>query len=51
VLDEPFTALDAEGAALLDRRLCEVAGTATVILTTHDPARVEPLATGQLALA
>ena len=51
VLDEPFTALDAEGADLLDRRLREIAGSATVLLTTHDPARVEPLATGRLALA
>ena len=51
VLDEPFTALDAEGAGLLDRWLRELAGSATVILTTHDPERVEPLATARLALA
>jgi heme exporter protein A len=51
VLDEPFTALDAEGAELLDRWLLELAGSATVILTTHDPARVDPLATARLALA
>ena len=51
VLDEPFTALDAEGAELLDRQLAELAGTATVVLTTHDPARVEPLASSRLALA
>jgi len=51
VLDEPFTALDAEGADLLDRWLRELAGSATVLLTTHDPARVEPLATARLALA
>jgi len=51
VLDEPFTALDTEGADLLDRRLEELAGSATVILTTHDPARVEPLASARLALA
>ena len=38
VLDEPFTALDAEGG-LLDGQLAELAGTATVLLTTHDPAR------------
>ncbi len=50
VLDEPFTALDAEGANLLDRGLRELAGMATVLLTTHDPARVEPLATGRLVL-
>jgi heme exporter protein A len=51
VLDEPFTALDAEGAGLLDRQLAELCGGATVLLSTHDPARVEPLATGRLALA
>ena len=51
VLDEPFTALDAEGADLLDRQLGELAGSATVLLTTHEPARVEPLATARLALA
>jgi len=51
VLDEPFTALDAEGADLLDRWLRELAGLATVLLTTHDPRRVEPLATGRIALA
>jgi heme exporter protein A len=51
VLDEPFTALDEEGAELLDRQLGELAGPATVLLTTHDPRRVEPLATARLALA
>jgi len=51
VLDEPFTALDADGAALLDRLLGELAGTRTVLLSTHDPQRVERLATARLALA
>jgi ABC-type multidrug transport system ATPase subunit len=51
VLDEPFTALDDEGSALLDRLLAELCGEATVLLSTHDPARVEPLATAGLALA
>jgi len=51
VLDEPFTALDSEGAGLLDRQLAELAGAATVLLTTHDPERVAPLATSRLALA
>lgn len=51
VLDEPFTALDAEGAELLDRQLAELAGAATVLLSTHEPERVEPLATSRLALA
>ena len=51
VLDEPFTALDSGGAELLDRWLRELVGSATVLLTTHDPGRVEPLATARLALA
>ncbi|HEX5799915.1 MAG TPA: ABC transporter ATP-binding protein [Gaiellaceae bacterium] len=51
VLDEPFTALDSAGAELLDRLLQEVAGTRTILLSTHDPTRVAPLATGGLALA
>ena len=51
LLDEPYTALDADGAALLDRELRELAGDATVVLSTHDPARVDPLATTRLALA
>jgi len=51
VLDEPFTALDDEGAALLDRQLAELAGAATLLVTTHDPKRVEPLASATLALA
>jgi ABC-type multidrug transport system ATPase subunit len=51
VLDEPFTALDDEGATLLDRLLAELAGSATVLLSTHDPDRVEPLATSRVVLA
>jgi ABC-type multidrug transport system ATPase subunit len=51
VLDEPFTALDAAGAELLDRELVTLATAATVVVSTHDPARVAPLATARLALA
>jgi heme exporter protein A len=51
VLDEPYTALDTEGAALLDRELRELAGERTILVSTHDPARVETLATTRLALA
>ena len=51
VLDEPFTALDTEGAALLDAQLAELHGERTIVLSTHDPERVEPLATARLALA
>lgn len=51
VLDEPFTALDEAGAALLDRELQELAGRCTVLLATHDAERVSALATRRLALA
>jgi heme exporter protein A len=51
VLDEPFSALDESGAALLDRELESLAGQRTVVLTTHDPDRVASLQTARLALA
>jgi heme exporter protein A len=51
VLDEPHAALDDQGVALLDRELDELAGTRTLVLSTHDPGRVELLATSRLALA
>jgi ABC-type multidrug transport system ATPase subunit len=51
LLDEPFNALDTEGAELLDRELAERRGSATFLVATHDPARVEPLASRRLALA
>ena len=51
VLDEPFTALDTAGAALLDAQLAELRGERTVLLSTHDPARVEPVASAWLELA
>jgi heme ABC exporter ATP-binding subunit CcmA len=51
VLDEPFTALDDAGAELLDAQLAELRGERTLLLSTHDPDRLSPLATGRLALA
>ena len=51
VLDEPFTALDDAGAALLDGELTALTGERTIVLSTHDPVRVAPLATHRLALA
>jgi ABC-type multidrug transport system ATPase subunit len=51
VLDEPYTALDAQGAELLDAQLAELRGERTFLVSTHDPARVAPLATNRLALA
>ncbi len=51
VLDEPYTALDEAGAELLDAQLDELRGERTFLVSTHDPARVEPFASGRLALA
>jgi ABC-type multidrug transport system ATPase subunit len=51
VLDEPYSALDEAGAALLDEQLAELRAERTFLLSTHDPARVQPLASGALALA
>ena len=51
LLDEPFSGLDEEGAALLDRELAELRAERTFLVATHDPERLEPLATGRLALA
>ena len=50
VLDEPYSALDEGGAELLDAQLAELRGERTFLLSTHDPARVQPLASGALAL-
>jgi len=51
VLDEPFTALDAEGVELLDRELAERRERGTFLVATHAPARLADLATAQTALA
>jgi heme ABC exporter ATP-binding subunit CcmA len=51
VLDEPYSALDEAGAELLDAQLAELLDERTFLLATHDPARVEPLASSALALA
>jgi heme exporter protein A len=51
ILDEPYSALDEDGAALLDRELAGLREGRALLLSTHDPARVEPLATRRLALA
>jgi ABC-type multidrug transport system ATPase subunit len=48
LLDEPYNALDAEGAALLDAVLAEPRA---VVVATHEPQRVERLATQRLAFA
>jgi ABC-type multidrug transport system ATPase subunit len=50
VLDEPYTALDEQGAELLDAQLAELRGRRTFLVSTHDTARIEPFATTRLAL-
>jgi ABC-type multidrug transport system ATPase subunit len=51
LLDEPYAGLDDAGAELLDAELGELAGRRTLLLATHDPGRVDRLASGRLALA
>ncbi|MBV8563218.1 MAG: ABC transporter ATP-binding protein [Actinobacteria bacterium] len=51
VLDEPYTALDAEGAVLLDAQLEELRAERALLVSTHDPERVERFATAHLGLA
>jgi ABC-type multidrug transport system ATPase subunit len=51
ILDEPFSGLDADGAELLDRELNGMRAHRTILVATHDPERVAPLADGRLALA
>ncbi len=50
LLDEPFSALDAEGAGVLDANLAELGGERTIVLATHEPERVRALATAELEL-
>ena len=50
VLDEPYSALDEDGATLLDRELGALASTRTIVVATHDPERLALLQTGRLAL-
>ena len=50
VLDEPYSALDTAGSELLDAQLAELQGERTLLVSTHDPARVAPFATVQIAL-
>jgi ABC-type multidrug transport system ATPase subunit len=51
VLDEPFNALDEAGSALLDATLDDLVSRSAVIVATHDPGRLERLATQRLAFA
>jgi len=50
LFDEPFTALDSEGAGLLDAELAGH-GARTVVVASHQPERLAGYATERLALA
>jgi ABC-type multidrug transport system ATPase subunit len=50
VLDEPYTALDAQGAELLDAQFSELRSEHTILVSTHDPARTTPFATVRVEL-
>jgi ABC-type multidrug transport system ATPase subunit len=51
LLDEPFAGLDEDGASLLDGELTELARERTLVVATHEPVRLDRLATQRLALA
>jgi ABC-type multidrug transport system ATPase subunit len=51
LLDEPFNALDTEGIELLAGQLEELRPQKTFLVATHDPVRLQGLASGSLALA
>jgi ABC-type multidrug transport system ATPase subunit len=51
VLDEPYSALDEDGFALLDRELGGLSGARTVVVATHEPERLARFQTRRLALA
>ncbi len=50
LLDEPHSALDAEGAELVDDELALLAGSRTLVVSSHEPERIERLATQRLKL-
>jgi ABC-type multidrug transport system ATPase subunit len=51
ILDEPYSSLDERGAELLERELAERRASCTFLVASHDPARLQPLASARLSLA
>jgi heme exporter protein A len=51
LLDEPFAGLDEDGASLLDGELTALARERTLVVATHEPVRLDRLATQRVALA
>jgi heme exporter protein A len=50
LLDELYSGLDQAGAELLDAELNQLAGTCTIVVSSHQPERLEALATAAMAL-
>jgi len=50
LLDEPYAGLDREGAEMLDVELAELAQSKTLAVSSHEPERLQRLATLRLAL-
>ena len=51
LLDEPFAGLDEDGASLLDGELTALARERTLVVATHEPVRLDRLATQRVGLA
>jgi heme ABC exporter ATP-binding subunit CcmA len=51
VLDEPYSSLDDQGAALLDAQVADLRPSRTFVVATHDPARVTTHASAHLSFA
>jgi ABC-type multidrug transport system ATPase subunit len=51
LLDEPYSGLDAAGAELADEELAALAGVSTLVVSSHEPGRLEHLATARLELS
>ena len=51
LLDEPYSGLDASARSLVDDVLAEAAGSRTLVVASHEPEHIRPLATQALALA
>ena len=51
LLDEPYSGLDASARTLVDDVLAEAAGSSTLVVASHEPEQIRPLATQALVLA
>ena len=51
LLDEPYSGLDASARTLVDDVLAEAGGSRTLVVASHEPEHVRPLATQAVALS